>query len=116
MNHIEGTFRLTQIDDCIFDAVQLRLSHGYEDLDVVAQESFVNHIHIDGLIRISLAEKLISEWTDEMRSRWPHHQFRIYFEEDPEEVTVRFHRVREGLPNWYDSGLPNVRVIIVSVA
>jgi hypothetical protein len=105
--------RLVRSGDCVFDREQLIHSFGYESLDAVGREAFVNHIHLEGENRERLANELVSDWSDELREKWPLERFRIYWCEDVSEITVRFHRVRDGVPNWYDSGLSNVRVIDV---
>jgi hypothetical protein len=73
-----------------------------------------NHIHFEGENREHQAKELVQDWIEELREKWPQDRFRIYWCEDESEITVRFHRVREGMPNWYDSGLPHVRVIDVA--
>ena len=106
--------RLIESHRCVFDRELLSNSHGYGELDLVGQEAFVNHVHFMGLNRESQAKELVQIWSEELRAKWPHDRFRIYWHEDDSEITVRFHRVREGMPNWYESGLPNVQVIEVT--
>jgi hypothetical protein len=103
---------LVEVDGCVFDEEQLSLSRGFESLDPVGREAFVNHMHLAGADRVAAAGRVISSWVAEMRARWPEQEFRIYRNVVPDEVTIRFHRVRPGLPNWCeDEGL--VEVIVV---
>jgi hypothetical protein len=103
---------LVEVDGCVFDAEQLRLSRGFESLDPVGREAFVNHMHLAGAERAAAVERVISSWAAEMRARWPEQEFRIYRHVVPDEVTIRFHMVRPGLPNWCeDENL--VEVIVV---
>ena len=101
---------LVEVDSCVFDAEQFRLSHGFESLDVVAREAFVNHLQLSGEDRAEVAERVIRSWAAEMKARWPGRVFRIYRQVESEEVTIRFHTARPGLPNWCESG---VEVIVV---
>lgn len=93
---------LIEQNGCIFDEEQLALSHGYEDLDPVGKESFVNHVHFEGRNRANEAMSLIEEWERQLKDQWPQHIFRLYIRAEPEEVTLRFHMVRNGVSNWYD--------------
>ena len=99
-----------EVDGCIFDAEQLGLSHGYEMLDPVSREAFVNHMHFTADDREAAAARVIGSWMDEMKARWPDRQFRIYRQSEVHEVTIRFHLVRPGVPNWCEEG---VKVITV---
>ena len=101
---------LVEVEECIFDAGQLRLSHGYEGLDTVGREAFVNHLHLTADDRVSAAAGIIGSWAADMRARWPDRAFRIYRQVEPGEVTIRFHRVRLGVPNWCEDG---IEVIVV---
>ena len=92
--------RLIEHNSCIFDREQHALSGGYETRDFVEQEAFVNHIHFDDSDREVKARNLVDIWEREMRSRWPSHAFRIYVHGAEDEITVRFHQVRSGIPNW----------------
>lgn len=105
--------RLVEIDGCIFDAAELRTSHGYESLDPVGREAFVNHLHLTGSGRADAAAEVIAGWTGEMRSHWPDHRFRIYRVVEPDEVSVRFHTVRSDLADWCAGGQESVEVITV---
>jgi hypothetical protein len=105
--------RLVEIDRCIFDCAQLRLSRGYESLDPVGREAFVNHLHLTGDERAGAADEVIAGWSDEMRARWPSRTFRIYRVVEPDEVTVRFHAVRPGLVDWCEGGLEGMEVITI---
>jgi hypothetical protein len=95
---------LIEIGDCVFDQRQFGLSHGFEALDPVAQEAFVNHLHIAGDGAAAEANRIIESWTTEMQLRWPHRTFRIYRQVEPSEITIRFHAVRPDLPNWCEEG------------
>ncbi len=111
---MKRTPRLIETDGCVFDRKELPNSHGYRGLDAVGQEAFVNHVHFAGMDRQSQAQKLVQVWSKELRANWPHDRFRIYWCEDDSEITLRFHRVRERMPNWYESGSPDVHVIEVA--
>ena len=91
---------LVERKGCIFDDAQLKKSHGYENLDPVAQEAFVNHIHLDGANRDETAKNIIEEWVSEMKAKWPGSVFRIYQHREIDELTVRFHRHRPEFPDW----------------
>jgi hypothetical protein len=105
--------RLVEIDGCIFDEAELQQSHGYESLDPVGREAFVNHLHLTGSGRADAAAEVIAGWAGDMRSHWPDHRFRIYRVVEPDEVTVRFHAVRPDLADWCESGQEGVEVISV---
>jgi hypothetical protein len=102
---------LIEIGDCVFDRKQFGLSHGFETLDPGAQEAFVNHLHIAGEDAAAEANRVIELWINEMRSRWPNRSFRIYRQIEPLEITIRFHLVRPGLPNWCEQ---EIEIIMVS--
>src|SRR4051794_31395340 len=78
---------LVEVDGCIFDKQQLALSHGFDDLDPVARETLVNHIHLDGDDRQAVADRFIRSWAAEMCSRWPDRTFRIL--RGPNKMTIR---------------------------
>ena len=101
---------LVEVDGCVFDADQLPNSHGRDGLDPVARESFVNHLHIAGRGRAARATQLIESWSTDFQSGWPGSTFRIYREASPNEVTLRFHRVRKGIPNWAEEGVEIIEV------
>jgi hypothetical protein len=101
---------LVELDHCIFDAQLLAQSHGYESLDPIAREAFVNHLHLTGESRVAAADEIIRLWTSEMQSRWPDRVFRIYRHSEAEEITIRFHMIRPELPNWCDEG---VEILVV---
>lgn len=101
---------LAEVEGCVFDEQQLRVSHGYESLDPVAREAFVNHRHLAGAGRAGDAQAVIESWAAEMRSRWPNRTFRIYREAEADEVTIRFHLVRPGMPNWCEQGVEVITV------
>ncbi len=96
---------LVEVEKCIFDEQQLGLSHGFETLNLVVREVFVNHLHIAGDDRHVVADRIIESWVAEMRSRWPSRAFRIYKQAEPHEVTIRFHLVRPGFLNWCEVGI-----------
>jgi hypothetical protein len=95
---------LVEVGDCIFDAKQLALSHGYEGLDPVAREAFVNHRHF-GIAEIQAVDDIVTSWVAEMRGRWPGRKFRIYRQAETDEITLRYHMVRAGSPNWCEEGI-----------
>ena len=101
---------LVEVAGCIFDAEQLALSHGYEGLDPVGREAFVNHLHLTSGDRVAAAEQIIASWTAEMKTRWPGREFRIYRDLKRDEEIIRFHMARRGLPNWCDEG---IEIIVV---
>ena len=62
---------LIEIGECVFDAKLFDQSHGFESLDPVAREAFVNHLHVTGNDVALEASRKIESWTTEMRLRWP---------------------------------------------
>ena len=101
---------LVECDGCVFDAEQLKHSHGYDDLDPTAREAFVNHIHLSGPGRSGRASLLIEGWSSQLRAGWPGSLFRIYRHTQRGEITVRFHRVRADVPNWAEVGCEIIEV------
>jgi hypothetical protein len=101
---------LVEVAGCIFDAEQLALAHGYEGLDPVGREAFVNHLHLTSGDRVAAAEQIIASWIAEMKARWPGRVFQIYRDLKSDEVIIRFHMARRGLPNWCDEG---IEIIVV---
>ena len=101
---------LVEVDGCIFDKKQLSLSHGFDDLDPVARETLVNHIHIPGDDRQAVADRFIHSWAAQMRSRWPGRRFRILMQTAPSEVTISFHLARTGHPEWTGAGVEVIEV------
>ena len=101
---------LIEIGDCVFDRKQFDLTRGCESLDPVAREAFVNHLHLAGDDAAAEANRIIESWTYEMRSRWPTRTFRIYRHVEAREITIRFHIVRAGLPNWCERGIEVITV------
>lgn len=101
---------LVQIGECVFDERQHGLSRGFESLDSVGQEAFVNHMHLSGDNAAVEADRIIASWTAEMRARWPGRVFRIYRQVEPVKVTIRFHQVRHGIPNWCEQGVEIITV------
>jgi hypothetical protein len=101
---------LVEVEGCVYDERQFALSHGYEALDPVAREAFVNHVHLASADRAAMAERLIGSWAAEMRDRWPGRVFRIYRQVEADEVIVRFHVVRPGVPDWCESGIEIITV------
>src|SRR4051812_3061421 len=101
---------LIEIDGCIFDEHQLGLSYGFESLDPVAREAFVNHLDIGGDDRDAVADRIIRTWTGEMRTRWPDRKFRVYRQPEPSEVIIRFHATRPELPNWCEAGVEIIEI------
>jgi hypothetical protein len=104
---------LIEVEGCIFDERLLTLSHGFESLDPVGREAFVNHLHLGGYGRVKEAQDVIESWVADMRSLWPSRTFRIYRQVEADEVTIRFHLVRPELPNWCEQG---IEIICVSGA
>ena len=96
---------LIEIGECIYDATLFDKSHGFELLDAVAREAFVNHLHVTGDNAALEASRIIESWVTEMRLRWPGRTFRIYRQNEATEVTIRFHVVRTDLPNWCEQGI-----------
>jgi hypothetical protein len=109
---VAGIIRaLIEIGECVFDRRQHDSSHGFESLDPVAQEAFVNHMHLAGEMAAVEADRIVEDWAREMRARWPNDTFRIYRHVESSEITIRFHKIRPGLANWCDQG---VEIITVS--
>lgn len=65
----------------------------------------MNHLHLTTADRVAAAEQIIRAWAAEMWARWLGHAFRIYRQSDEGEVTIRFHMIRPGLPNWCEEGI-----------
>ncbi len=101
---------LVEVGGCVFDEGQLGLSCGYESLDTIGREAFVNHTHLDAADREAEAARVIEAWAAEMRARWPSRVFRIYRHAEAGEVTVRFHTVRLGVPDWCEVGVEVITV------
>ena len=101
---------LVEIEGCVFDERQLNLSHGYEDLDPIGKEAFVNHTHLDGINREKESEQIIISWSREMKEKWPGSYFKIYRQVERDEIILRFHKVRPGKPDWCDSGIEIIEV------
>jgi len=102
---------LIEVDGCVYDEEQFAYFNGYARLDPVGREAFVNHTHVSGDDRAEAAERIIQGWSAEMRLRWPGLTFRIYRHVEADEVTIRFHVVRPGVPSWCERG---VEVILVN--
>lgn len=102
---------LIEINGCIFDEEQYKGSHGYESLDSIGKEAFVNHIHLDDENRVFESKRIIKQWIQEMKTKWQGKEFKIYRQIEPDEITIRFHMVRKEEPDWCDSGLEIIRVI-----
>jgi len=101
---------LIEIGDCVLDQKQFDLSHGFESLDSVEQEAFVNHLHLEGEGAAIEADRIIESWIKEMRLRWPSRTFRIYRQIEHSEITIRFHMVRPGMTNWCEQGVEIITV------
>jgi hypothetical protein len=101
---------LIEVRGCIFDEEQLASLHGFESLDLIGQEAFVNHIHLSGPDKEVVADRIIEAWTLAMRTGWPDRAFRIYRHVEPDEIIIRFHVVRPSLPNWCESGVGIITV------
>jgi hypothetical protein len=107
---LETRVALIQIGDCVFDKRQYELSHGFESLDPIAQEAFVNHMHLSGDSGTAEADRILASWASEMRARWPGRAFRIYRQVEAYDVTIRFHLVRHGSRNWCEQGIDIITV------
>jgi hypothetical protein len=101
---------LIEVGECIFDEQQFGRSHGFDSLDPVGREAFVNHVHLAGSDSGEAAARIVASWVAEMRTRWPDKTFRIYRAVQGNEVTVRFHLARPGLPNWCEQGIEIITV------
>jgi hypothetical protein len=101
---------LVEVDGCVYDADEFRRSGGYEREDPVGREAFVNHMHLNGDDRAAEAARVIAAWEAAMREGWPGRKFRIYRQVEAHEVTIRFHMVRPGVPNWSEEG---IEIIVV---
>jgi hypothetical protein len=108
-----GEVGLIEVGGCVFDSAQLARSRGYESLDPIGREAFVNHVHLTGTGRTDAADRMIAGWVAEMEARWPGRGFRIYRAAQPAEVTIRFHVIRPGSANWCELGAEGVEVITV---
>jgi hypothetical protein len=104
---------LVEVDGCIYDDASLKRSHGYESMDSVGREAFVNHIHLQTDDRVKEAERIIATWIKELRTRWPLRAFRIYRHTAATEIIIRFHMIRPDAPNWYEAGCNEVEVMEV---
>lgn len=98
------------IGDCIFDSELLKHAHGFESLDAIGQEAFVNHIHFDGKNRVSESDSKIAEWIKEIRANYSDSSFRIYKQVEADEITIRMHMVRPGVANWADDGIDIIEI------
>jgi hypothetical protein len=101
---------LIEIGECVFDQRQYDSSRGFESLDPIAQEAFVNHMHLAGETAAFEADRIVKGWASEMRARWPNQIFRIYRHLESSEITIRFHKVRPGLANWCNQGVEIITV------
>ncbi len=101
---------LVEVGECVFDARLLEQSHGFEVLDAVGQEAYVNHTHITGKDADRGANRIIESWAAEMRECWPQRRFRIYRQTQETDVTIRFHQVRDGMPNWCEQDIEIITV------
>jgi hypothetical protein len=101
---------LVEKDGCVYEQDLLQASHGYERLDPVGREAFVNHLHVEGPRHASRARDIVDSWSRELGQGWPGCRFRIYVQSEKRETTVRFHMVRAGVPNWAEIGVEIIRV------
>jgi hypothetical protein len=104
------TITLVEVGGCIFDKQQLDLSHGFDDLDPVARETRVNHIHLDGDHRQAVADRFMRSWASEMLSRWPERTFRILGQTEPYEVIISFHTRRPGNRKSYGAAVEIIEI------
>jgi hypothetical protein len=103
---------LVQVGQCIFDDEQLKVSHGFIDLDDIGKEAFVNHIHFSEGDSEQDAEDKINVWVSEMKENWPNRLFKIYRHRQDSEVTIRFHLARKDEADWCE---PCVEIEIIQV-
>ncbi len=101
---------LIEIGECVFDQRQYDSSHGFESLDPIAQEAFVNHMHFTGEKAAIESGRILQSWMSEMRAKWPNETFRIYRNLESSEITIRFHMVRPGLANWCEEGVEFITI------
>ena len=102
---------LVEINGCVFLAEELRHSHGYERLDDIGKEAFVNHVHIEGNGHRPKSDAWVKRVSEALRQGWPGQRFRIYRQSEKRETIMRFHKVRESKPNWCESGVEIIEVI-----
>jgi hypothetical protein len=96
--------------NCIFDSELLKHTQGFESLDAIGQEAFVNHIHFDGKNRVTESESKIADWIQEIRTKYNDSKFRIYKQVEADEITIRMHMVRPGVANWIDDGIEIIEI------
>lgn len=104
--------RIIEVNQCFFDEEQLRKSHGFQELDSVGKEAFVNHIHFDEENFKNEAQRKIDGWVNDMTKNWPKRFFKIYRHEDENEISIRFHLVREIEVDWCE---PCAEVEIIEI-
>jgi hypothetical protein len=92
---------IVEINGCYFLKDQLDSAHGHDNLDLIGQEAFVNHLHVDGKDHETDSRKILDSWLIWM-AMFPGQKFRIYIQTDDKETTLRFHAIRNGISNWYD--------------
>ena len=110
MRDLQLIHGLIEIDGCVFDRKCLSGSFGFKSLDPVGQEAFVNHVHFDTPDRKQQAESRLLFWESEMKSQWPDREFRVYVQEEPDEITIRFHQVRFGISNWCEASEQGITI------
>jgi hypothetical protein len=92
--------------------------------DLVAAESFVNHVHVldefehdagldeepfwnaehpDFIRAVRIANVMAEAWAARLAARFPERDFAVYATRD-DNPTVRFHTIRATLPFWLDPG------------
>ena len=110
---IVGDPILIESNGAIFVRDQIAKSHGHDGMDLVGQEAFVNHALFSGADFQTMAENTIETWKYEMKRYWHGKVFRIYRQVSQDEIILRFHLVREGVPNWCDDPEPSLEIINV---
>ncbi len=64
-------------------------------------ESFYDAQHPDFLLLCRLGKTIAKMWFEKLKADFPNYEFRVYYTERDNPI-VRFHRVRDGEPNWLE--------------
>ena len=101
------------INGCIVLAQQLEKSHVCQENfeDATAYEAFVNHVHLNDtelgeelnpLELLNIAMKITEIWQQKLARDFSDDKFLIIlgFDEDENEATLRFHKVRDSQFPW----------------
>lgn len=102
---------LVEMNGCVYLESEMLVAHGHEDLDAVGREAFVNHVHISGSDHETKSTRLVERIVSELKRGWPGRMFRVYSEIRPDESIVRFHMVREAMPNWCDATIEGLVIM-----